>query len=84
MDDLISLHGHNKHKRKHYVCSDLGVAEMVESSEYYDTIFSGSFKVPDVYKPPSAQWSDVPLPNNKHPAIYIWAFLTATKQPGDM
>jgi hypothetical protein len=49
-------------------------AEMVESSEYYDTIHIGSYTVTNVYKPLPSQWLDAPLPNYKLPAIYMGDF----------
>jgi hypothetical protein len=46
-------------------------AEMVESSEYYDTICIGVYTVTTAYKPPPAQRPDAPLPNYRNRAIYM-------------
>jgi hypothetical protein len=73
--DLLSYALHAKHGRATYVRSSLIDCSAISSHPFCDTVRVGDFRIANIYKPPSENWSSSTLPPLlPHPAIYIGDF----------
>jgi len=56
------------------VRSDIADVSTISSSDFYDAVQVGGFKIVNVYKPPSAHWNESVLLIFSHPVMYVGDF----------
>lgn len=72
--DLTSHSSDVKHGRATYMHANISDAIPPSSSSFYDVIQVGSFRIANLYKPPSVHGDQQVLPIFDHPAIFVGDF----------